>query len=91
MGKFMGQSGLCQFSGAEFKNRGYTGVGWDFQPHFHNFNSRSGEGDQRINLKQEAREALAIKNALCYFVLLSERPGALMVVGAVCSLAYMVE
>ena len=33
-GKFMGASGLGQLWGAEFKHRWYTGVGWDFQPHF---------------------------------------------------------
>ena len=30
------------------------------------------------------------KNALCYFVLLSEKPGAMLAVGVVLSLVFMV-
>ena len=59
----MGASGHGQFWGAEFRNRWYTGVGWEFQPHFHDLTSRSSEGDQCITLKQKAGETFVNKDA----------------------------
>ena len=47
-GKFMRPSGLGQFWGAEFENGWYTGDGWGFQPHFCNFQSRSGENTLKV-------------------------------------------
>ena len=56
MGKIIGVSGLSQFWGADFKNRWHTGVGWGFQPHFHDLRSHSGEGKRHAILKQKAGE-----------------------------------
>ena len=64
---------------------------WGSQPHFHDLQSRSGKSDQCGILKQKAEETLVNINAFCYFVLLSEGPGAMLAVGVVCSLVFMVE
>ena len=87
----MGASGRGQFGGAELKNRWYTGVGWDLQPYFHDLKSPSGESDQRTILRQKAGETLVNKNVLCYFLSLGERTDAMLPVGGICSLVFMVE
>ena len=61
----MAARGHGQTSGAEFKNRWYTDVGWGLQPHFHDLKSRSGDGNQRATLKHEAGETLVNKKVLC--------------------------
>ena len=83
---------LVNFGGTEFRNCCYTGVWWIFKPpHFHDLKSCTGKRDQRLILRQKAVEILAKKNALCYFVLLSERPDAMLPLSVVCSLIFIVE
>ena len=83
--------GPGQSWGAEFTNRCHIGFGWGFLPRFHDLKYRSDESDQCVILKQKAGKTLVNNNALCYFVLQSERPGAMLTVGVVCSLFFIVE
>ena len=75
--------------GVEFKNLWYRGIGWCFLPRFVNLMSCSGESTQHTILKQK-RETSVRKIALCYFVLLTERPDTMLTVGMDCSLVFLV-
>ena len=58
---------------------------------FHNFGSRFGENKTHINLKQTAGKAFGNKDVLCYFVLVSERPDAMLPVCVMFNLVFVVE
>ena len=68
-----------------------TGVGWGFQPHFHDSRSRSGKSERLAILKETAGEILVNKDVLCCFVLPGERADVMLLVDMECSLVFMTQ